>query len=140
MHGALSLPTKALLDVLLVEEQIEHGDICQTNHCILDDASEQDWVSLILNHDEIILLQFVHLLHLLYPPLVRDLAVVLGAVLPAEEDHSVLPLVDDPALAGLHEGPLGTRVGLEVRVLRVGLVEDQLGVAQLARDDERLDR
>ena len=117
MHGTFSLPTEALLDVLLVKEQIEHGDICQTNHCILDDASEQDWVSLVLNHDEIILLQFVHLLHLLYPPLVRDLAVVLGAVLPAEEDHSVLPLVADPALARLHAGPLGTRVGLEVRVL-----------------------
>ena len=106
----------------------------------MDDASEQEWVSLVLNHDEIILLQIVHFLNLLYPALVRDLAVVLGPMLPAEEDHSVLPLVADPALVRLHAGPLGTRVGLEVRVFRVLVVEDQLGVAQLARDDERLDR
>ena len=84
-------------------------------------------------------MQLVHLLDLVDPLLVGDLAVVLEAVGPAEEDQRVLPLIADPTLAALHACPFGTRVHLEVSVLGVMLIEDELGVAQFSSDDQWLD-
>ena len=130
---------QVLLDVLFIEEEVEHGDVSHGDNCVPGQAPKQEGVSLVLHHHQVILPQIVHLLYLRYPRRVRDLAVVLLEVRSTEENYRVLPLVTDPAFAALHPGPLGTSMYFEVCVFRISIIEDQLRVAQLASDHKWLD-
>ena len=75
------------------------------------------------------MLQIVHFFELVDPLLVRDLTIMLVAVLSAEENNCVLPLIANPALIRLHSGPFCAGMHLEVSVFVNVLIEDQLGMA-----------
>ena len=84
------------------------------------------------------MLQVIHLLQLLNLLLILDLLIVLTPVFAAEENNGVFPGVANPALTALGSDPLGLRIDLEVRVLRVRDVKDELRVAKLTSDNKRL--
>lgn len=85
-------------------------------------------------------MQIVGLIELVDPLLVCNLIVVLLPIFTAEKDDAVLPLVAHPALSALHACPFGTRMHLEVTILRVVFIKDQFGVPKFACDNQRLHR
>ena len=123
-HSSFSLVSKIFLDLLLIKEEVEHRDLSHGDDRVLRDTSQDEWVRLVLDQHGVILVELIHFFKLVDTISVSNLTIVLCPVGATEEDHGVLPLVTNPALTTLHTGPLGAGMDLEMRVLRVVLIED----------------
>ena len=51
LHGARTLVSQLSFDVVLVQEEIEPGDVCQAHHCVSRDAAKKEWITFVLHHD-----------------------------------------------------------------------------------------